>query len=130
MTKFNATAKIRISKGGKFAQVFPAAVQEVIKKAADGHRISTINYRISRPTEMFYVSEGHEYVGIKSDGTVASFEVVSSNTIGAAGLSHAIGSTFQMPVGSYLIEIGYYGQYWMDVTHIQTNILGDGSSIL
>jgi len=48
----------------------------------------------------------------------ASVEMVHSNTVGAAGLAHDIGTIKTPPVGAWIIRIHYYTKYWMDIVHI------------
>ena len=93
----------------------------------DAKVITVVGYQNSLQvvdeTKKFYVGEGERYTGITADGKEASFEVVSANNIGAAGLSHRIGSQFAMPAGSYLINVWYYNGYGMTVYQISPKMI-------
>lgn len=118
--------KMRISKSGEFTKTFPAEVAATIREIAADYGIKSITTRPQTSSKEFIVGEGYRYTGIHSDGRQASFEVVSANTIGAAGLSHAINSRFRMPAGSWLIIVSYYCGYWMEVVQITGEELTDG----
>jgi hypothetical protein len=59
--------------------------------------------------------EGDQFLGFGPDGQEASFKTVTSNTVGAAGVSHALGENFFMPAGSWLIRVSYYTRFFIDV---------------
>lgn len=108
---------IRISK--QLNKHYPVSVVEQIKMIADRYHIKSFKYECVTGDKKFYVGEGDTYIGIKEDGTSASFEVVASHNIGASGLSHKIGEQFSMPAGSYLINVYYYDKYYMQVFNVQ-----------
>lgn len=113
--------KIRISK--KLSQTFPQAVASKIQAIGEDYGIKSFSLQVVDETKKFYVGEGERYTGIAADGKEASFEVVSENNIGAAGLSHRIGSQFGMPAGSYLINVWYYSGYGMTVYQISPKMV-------
>jgi hypothetical protein len=106
---------IRISKGGKFAKMFPDPVADKIRRVAQDYGIKSFDHESTVPSKKFYVGEGDRYTGIFADGQSAGFEVVSEHNLGASGLSHAIGEQFQMPGGTYLVRVYYYTKYFMNV---------------
>ena len=112
---------IRISK--KLNEMFPAPVVRQIKAIAADHHIKSFNLETTSKDRHFYVSEGERYIGIATDGKTASFEVVSENNIGGAGMSHKIGEVFAMPAGTYLINVYYYTKYFMTVYQISPKMI-------
>lgn len=118
--------KLRVSKSGQFAQTFPKPVAGRIREIAADYGIKSITFQTRQQNKPFVVGEGCRYFGIADDGREASFEVVSANTVGAAGLSHAINSQFHMPAGSWLIDVSYYCGYYMTAYRIVPEALTDG----
>jgi hypothetical protein len=117
--------KIRISKSGKFAKLFPKPVARRIREIASEYsNLKSLSFTTESASKRFYVGEGERYEGIFADGKSAGFETVSANTIGASGLSHAINSQFQMPEGVYLVRVSYYTRYFMDVIFIGPVAIG------
>lgn len=113
--------KIRISK--KLSQMFPVQVAKRIEQVAADHHIKSFSLQVVDESKRFYVGEGESFHGVTADGKQAGFEVVSENTIGGANLSHRIGAQFQMPAGSYLINVYYYTQYFMTVYQVSPKML-------
>lgn len=115
---------MRIAKGknSEFGKTFPAQVASRIRSiAGEYHNLKSLIYHRVSPGEWFYVAEGERYLGIKADGTIAGFEVVSASTLGASGLSHKIGERFSMPANTWLVRVSYYTRYYMDVYAIGSN---------
>lgn len=112
------TKKVRISQ--KNYKDYPRQIAEAIhntkKRFCDIPKSFT--YEEVDSSKTFYIGEGDYYRGIRPDGKEASFQVVSSSTLGASGLSHKIGERFQIPSGSYLICVSYYQTYHMSVYKI------------
>lgn len=115
------TTKIRIS--NKLNETFPAPVVQKIQAIGKDHGIKSFGMITVGENKTFYIGEGEGYTGITADGKTASFEVVSANNIGAAGLSHRIGSQFSMPAGTFLIRTSYYTKYFMDVYYIAPKMI-------
>lgn len=112
---------IRISK--KLTETFPAPVVKKIQAIGEDYGIKSFNLETVPESKTFYVAEGESYTGIAADGKTASFEVVSENNIGGAGMSHRIGERFAMPAGTYLINVYYYTKYFMTVYCISPKMI-------
>lgn len=107
----------RVSK--KLLSQYPTPVADRIKEIADDFDVKSVaEYTVSSDFK-FYVGEGDRFYGLVADGREASFEVVANHNLGAANVSHKIGSKFSMPAGTFLIRVHYYTRYWMDVYRIE-----------
>jgi uncharacterized 2Fe-2S/4Fe-4S cluster protein (DUF4445 family) len=111
--------KTRISK--KFLETLPKEVATKIQDLQlDYPGIKSLVAQEVSVSHSFYVGEGDRFIGMKGEKT-NDFQVVSNDTLGAANVSHKIGSSFNMPNDSFLIHISYYGRYWMTLYHIVYN---------
>lgn len=111
------STKIRISK--KLATEIPAEVYAAIVAAADHTNIKSFSYE-QKPTHKIYAGEGERYTVIYM-GQAMSVEMVAEHNLGAANVRHEIGSVVNVPAGTVVIRVGYYGRYYMDVV----NVTGD-----
>ena len=113
-----STGAIKVRISGKLDKSFPLPVSRKIKEVGQRYGIHQFNLVTAEQSYRFMVSEGDKFWGIGPDGREASFEVITSETLGAVAVSHAIGEQFSMPAGSWLISVYYYGKYFMTVTRI------------
>ena len=116
------STKVRISKGGKFAGYFTQDVADQIRQIAKRNHVASATIIDVAPDKTFVVGEGEFYSAMHPDGRNASFQVVSENTLGASGVSHAINSEFQLPAGTTLVVVGYLGGYYMSVYRITAGL--------
>lgn len=73
--------KVRISKNGKFAKLFPRPVADKIRDIATGyHSLASASIEDTDPSKKFYIGEGDRFIGLFPNGQSHSFQVVSENT--------------------------------------------------
>jgi hypothetical protein len=107
----------RVSK--KLLSQYPGAVAVRIKAIADDFEAKSVAEHTVSPNFQFHVGEGDRFYGMTADGMEASFEVVAQHNVGAADVSHKIGSKFSMPDSTFLIRVHYYTKYFVDVYRIE-----------
>ncbi len=106
---------IRISK--KLLSTLPKIVADEIKRLADDYGIKSLTYKHEAAPYRLYLGEGDRITLIRGE-QVGSLEMVAEHNIGAAGVSHQIGDSFNVPVGTTIIRISYYAKFWMDVVNV------------
>lgn len=94
----------------------PQKVAERVEALAVEYRIKSATVLVYQHGWKLYAGEGDRFEFIMGEET-ASVEMVHSNTVGAAGLAHDIGTIKTPPVGAWIIRIHYYTKYWMDIIY-------------
>lgn len=112
------STKVRLSK--KFYAALPEFVATRIAAIAEDYRIAGNQVRFNAQAEGYrvYAGEGDRIEIIVGEKSAAA-EMVSENTLGAAGLCHGIGNETTPPVGSFVVTVSYYGGYFMTIDNIQ-----------
>lgn len=107
--------RIRISK--KTLAEFPLEVSSKLLELAKEYNTWTVDFNFQPGNHQFYTREGSRYVAIKG-AALADAQVVSESSLGGSGMSHNIGGLFNMPVGSWLIEVWYYTRFGFTMTNV------------
>lgn len=116
-TSSKVKIQIRHMGGKKWSGIIPASVRDVIRKHA-GEYGKSFTLRFESEGKKFYGYEGVRISVIRGD-EVRSVEMVAEHNIGASGVHHGIGSSFEPKAGAWVIESRLFlGQMFVDVTHI------------
>ena len=124
MSRMSST-KTRISK--RALSAFPEPVSAAIQAYADDLNLKSLTFIVVDPAHSWWVGEGERYTLIYGEEQQAA-EVVAEHNIGAAGVIHAIGTTFTAPVGAWVLQVYYYGKFFLNVYNVQTDQLTESES--
>jgi hypothetical protein len=105
--------------GRKGLTGMPEAVQQRLREFGERFHVASFDHQVIDARRSFPIMEGNRFCGFGADGQEASFETVTSDTIGASGVSYAIGKRFCMPVGSWLIRVQYYTRFFIEVFEVK-----------
>ena len=109
---------------GQIAKSFPEDVRDAILQMVNEHSnlVKSFMFRAVEEGYKFYAGEGYSYKLVVGEDQRA-VEMVAEHNLGASGLSHAINAEIVVPVGGFLIQVGYYGGYIMTVYNVQPKVL-------
>lgn len=121
-----SSLKTRISQ--KALGAFPQTVSSAIRALADDYQIKSLTFITVDPAHSWWVGEGERYTLIYGE-EIRSAEVVAEHNLGAAGVVHAIGTTFTAPVGAWVLRISYYGKFFLDAYNVQSTQLTESQPV-
>lgn len=102
---------------------FPEPVRDAIRAYADRFAIKSLTFVTVDPKHTWWAGEGEHYTLIYGAET-QSVETVAEHNVGARYvLYEAIGTTFSAPVGAWVVEVYYYGKFFMTVFNVQSDRL-------
>ena len=107
--------KHRISK--KTLKSLPQEVAKQIEFLGKDYGIKSFTFESVAPGYKQYHSEGSKYTYIHGQDTMR-VNMVSEHSLGASNVHHEIGARVELPIGTTVIEIGYYSGFYMSVRNV------------
>lgn len=124
METYKAIRKKRVQVSKKFFASVPSLVAEKVKFLAENYGIKSLTLDTITEGYQYSAGEGQKVVVVYGNES-RGVEMVSQNSLGAAGVCHDIGArTPPLPAGAWLIVISYYTKYWMTVSNVVPKRLG------
>lgn len=93
---------------------------EVVRQVAERYRFGQRQVGLAWYPEghQVHFGEGDFYEFIYADECVG-VEMVTQNTVGAAGVSYEIGAQSPpLPAGTWFVHVHYYTKYWMTIGNV------------
>lgn len=113
----------------KLLRDLPPLVAATVKYVAEDYGLSTLRYERVGADHQFYAAEGSRFWAVRGD-ELAHVEMAAEHNLGAVGLCPQVGRRFSLPVGSWLVEVAYYGKYFMYLYHVASPDQGPNQKLL